>query len=174
MQTKTDHKKVDLATFNSSLYTANSGTDFRPVIDGNFLRNSPGYQFKNRQMAPIALLIGSNSDEGLTTFTNNANTSAELSVLVQQKFTLNSSAADELVSLYSELDSLPPYSQPLDIDWVAAAEKAGYAAGNFSRVGYAIGGDWSVSCFHLSFRKACSDVRCTDFHSFSQCPAVER
>jgi hypothetical protein len=98
-------------------------------------------------MAPIALLIGSNSDEGLTTFSNNANTSAELSVLVQQKFALNSSAADELVSLYSELDSLPPYSQPLDIDWVGAAEKAGYAAGNYSRLGYAIGGDWSVSCF---------------------------
>lgn len=136
---------MDLATFNSSLYTANSGTDFRPVIDGSFLRNSPGFQFKNQQMAPIALLVGSNSDEGLTTFSNNANTSADLSSLVQAKFGLNSSLSDELVSLYSELDSLPPYSQPLDIDWISAVEKAGFTAGNFSRVGYAIGGDWSVS-----------------------------
>lgn len=96
-------------------------------------------------MAPIALLVGSNSDEGLTTFTNNANTSEELAVLVETKFELNSSTANELVSLYSGLDSLPPYSQPLDIDWAGAAEKAGFAAGNFSRVGYAIGGDWSVS-----------------------------
>lgn len=101
-------------------------------------------------MAPIALLVGSNSDEGLSTFTNNANTSAELSALVQQKFGLNASASNELVSLYSELDSLPPYSQPLDIDWVSAVEKAGFAAGNFSRVGYAIGGDWSVSDLHLT------------------------
>jgi carboxylesterase type B len=136
---------VDLETYNASLYTANSGTDFRPVIDGSFLKNSPGYQFRHTQMAPIPLFIGSNSDEGLTTFTNNANTSEELSVLVQAKFALNESASNELVSLYSELDSLPPYSQPLDIDWVAAAEKAGFAAGNVSRVGYAIGGDWSVS-----------------------------
>ena len=98
-------------------------------------------------MAPIPLFVGSNSDEGLTTFTNNANTSDELSVLVQEKFALNDSASNELVALYSELDSLPPYSQPLDIDWIGAAEKAGYAAGNFSRVGYAIGGDWSVSDF---------------------------
>lgn len=143
----TNNKKpaVDFATYNASLYATSSGTDFRPVIDGSFLRNSVGYQIKHQQMAPIPLFIGSNSDEGLTTFTNNANTSEELSVLVQEKFALNATASDELVSLYSELDSLPPYSQPLDIDWVAAAEKAGFAAGNSSRLGYAIGGDWSVS-----------------------------
>ncbi|PYH92802.1 alpha/beta-hydrolase [Aspergillus ellipticus CBS 707.79] len=137
-------RDLPLSQYNASLYAANSGTDFRPIIDGDFLKNSPSFQFTNQQVAPVALLLGANSDEGLTTFINSANTSEELTELVQEKFALNASASSELVALYSELDTLPPYSQPLDIDWIAKTAAAGYTAGNWSRVGYAIGGDWSA------------------------------
>ncbi|OJJ45241.1 hypothetical protein ASPZODRAFT_160156 [Penicilliopsis zonata CBS 506.65] len=137
-------RDLPLETYNASLYAANSGGDFRPVIDGDFLKLSPSVQFNRHQMAPVALIVGANSDEGMTTFSTDANNSAELSTLVQSKMGLNSSAADQLVDLYAGLASLPPYSQPLDIDWVGAARAAGFSAGNFSRVGYAIGGDWSA------------------------------
>ncbi|PWY86686.1 alpha/beta-hydrolase [Aspergillus heteromorphus CBS 117.55] len=137
-------RNLPLQQYNASLYAANSGTDFRPVIDGDFLKNSPSSQFSHQQMAPVALLLGANSDEGLTTFINSANTSEELVELVQEKFALNASTSEEIVALYADLDTLPPYSQSLDVDWVAQAQAAGFEAGNWSRVGYAIGGDWSA------------------------------
>lgn len=136
---------VDFATFNESLYSVGSGNGWRPIVDGDFIKNSPYYQFAHKQVAPIALIVGCNSDEGLTTFQKPANTSDELLADLEATMGVNSTMADELLALYPDGDQFPPYSQPMSLDWVNLTAQAGVYSGNLTRKGYAMGGDWSVS-----------------------------
>ncbi|KAH8652095.1 Alpha/Beta hydrolase protein [Xylariales sp. PMI_506] len=148
-------RDLDLETFNSSLYAVESGKGWRPIVDGDFLKNSPFYQFANQQIAPVSLLVGCNSDEGLSTFQTSDNTTEELAASLAATMGLNATMAQELLALYpedpadgefypDEGPTYPPYSQPMDLDWVNLTAAAGVASGNMTRRGYAMGGDWSA------------------------------
>ncbi|KAF3766896.1 hypothetical protein M406DRAFT_228286, partial [Cryphonectria parasitica EP155] len=121
------------------------GKGWRPVVDGDFLKNSPYYQFANQQIANIPLLVGSNSDEGLSTFQTASNTDDELAAALQTQMGVNATMAQELLALYpaDEGAQYPPYSQPMDLDWINLTAAVGTASGNMTRRAYAMGGDWS-------------------------------
>lgn len=135
---------MDFETFNSSIAAiTGAGKGWRPVVDGDFLKNSPYFQFANKQMAKIPLLLGSNSDEGLSTFQTAANTSEDLSTSLQSTMGVNATMAQEILDLYPEGEQYPPYSQPMDLDWINLTATVGTKSGNMTRRGYACGGDWS-------------------------------
>lgn len=135
---------VDFETFNSSVQASGSGA-YRPIVDGDFLKNSPYYQFHHQQISPIPLLVGSNSDEGLSTFQTAANTSDELAAALERTMGVSPGMAQELLDLYPDDPDTQyaPYSQPMDLDWPALTAAIGTASGSQTRRGYSMGGDWS-------------------------------
>lgn len=136
---------MDFATFNSSITALQGGgKGWRPVVDGDFLKNSPYFQFANRQVAKIPLLVGSNTDEGLSTFQTASDTPEELSAALQSTMGVSPAMARELLDLYPEGGhQYPPYSQPMDLDWAGLTAAVGRPSGAMTRRGYAMGGDWS-------------------------------
>lgn len=157
---------MDFSTFNASVTgLTGAGKGWRPVVDGDFLKNSPYHQFANAQVAHIPLLVGCNTDEGLSTFQTAANTSAELAASLQSTMSLTASMAEEVLALYpanegdedgdnsttttntsssTTVYQYPPYSQPMSLDWPALTATIGTQAGTMTRRGYAMGGDWSA------------------------------
>lgn len=135
---------VDFETFNNSIAVINgAGKGWRPVVDGDFLKNFPYFQFSNKQMAKIPPLLGSNSDEGLSTFQTAANTTEDLSASLQSTMGVNFTMTQELLDLYPEDEQYPPYSQSMQLDWINLTAAVGKQFGNMTRRGYAMGGDWS-------------------------------
>lgn len=140
-------RPVDLATFNTSVLSiTGSGKGWRPIVDGDFLKNSPHHQFAHSQIARIPLLVGCNTDEGMSTFQTAANTSTQLAASLQTTMGLSPTMAQELLALYPDDPSepYPPYSQPTTLDWAALADATGRPSGTMTRRGYAMGGDWSA------------------------------
>ena len=140
---------MPFATLNSSAFAHNGGSGFYPIIDGDFLKNGPVYQFKNGKLAPIDIIIGCNSDEGLSVgavyFDVASNTSEQVAAVIEGYMGINSTGAQELLDLYPEGEPSPPYSQPMNIDWIGAMNAIGHNAGPQSRRLYAILGDFQVS-----------------------------
>lgn len=92
-------------------------------------------------MAPVSLIIGSNSDEGITFGQTAANTSAELSAFLQTNIDLNQTVAERLLELYPLDGPNPPYSVSNSVDWIKETASVGVYSGSQTRRSYAIAGD---------------------------------
>lgn len=111
------------------------------MVDGDFQRNSPEYQFNHEPplIAPVDIIMGCNSDEAIgLDIQTSANTSEQLSAYIQLTLGINSTKADEILTLYPEDAQYPPYSEPMTLDWQALTATLGIVSGNQTRRAYGI------------------------------------
>ena len=148
-------KDLPYETLNQTVFGQNQGQNFGPVIDGDLLRSYSTVAFNQGRVPPINIITGCNSDEGVSFGgQTTANTSEELSELIQQSFGINSTLADELLELYPIDAPAPPYSVPIDYPWQEETAKVGLYSGNQTRRAYGIVGDKFVMAGR---RKAAND-----------------
>ncbi len=133
---------MPFAALNSSLYAINEGQGFAPTVDGDFIQEVIAKQFANKQIAPINLITGSTSDEGMTFGQTVANTSEELTASLKRIMGVNDTVAQEVLRLYPIDAPSPPYSVSNSVDWIKETASVGFSSGKQTRRSYAIIGDW--------------------------------
>ncbi|KAK4921046.1 hypothetical protein LTR49_011416 [Elasticomyces elasticus] len=142
-------KELPFSVINATAYGQNEGQAFGPVVDGDFFRTYPFKAFEQGRLPPVNIITGCNSDEGLTwasVFGNGiaANTTAELAAVLEVGLHMNGTLADQLLDLYPFNAPAPPYSVPLDYQWVSTMAKIGLSAGAQTRRLYGLAGDKAV------------------------------
>lgn len=130
-----------MEALNASFFAINEGQNFVATVDGNFIEDTFSNQFTNKQIAPISLIIGCNSDEGISFGQTAANTSAELSTFLQTNIGINQTVAERLLKLYPLDGPSPPYSVNSSVDWIKETASVGVYSGRQTRRSYAIAGD---------------------------------
>lgn len=113
---------------------------FFPTVDGDFIQDSLLKQFANNQIAPINLVLGGTSDEGIF-FGNTYNTTEQLAAAVEGLIGINDTVGQEFLHLYPLDAPNPPYSVDNSVDWVKETASVGVPAGVQTRRSYAIFGD---------------------------------
>jgi hypothetical protein len=114
-----------------------------PTLDGDIIRNSASTAFNSNPplLAPVDIITGCNSDEGI--FIQTAlNTSAQLSdYLLGGFWGYTEIITDTLLALYPDGEQFPPYNLPMDVDWPALTATVGVQSGNETRRVYGLVGD---------------------------------
>lgn len=147
-------KTVPLETLNATFYSLSEGGGYFPIIDNDFIQDSPLNLWNEKKVAPINILIGHNTDEGLSVATVNANTTTQLSETLQAAMSINATIAQELIDLYPLDAPNPPYSVNNSVDWISETAAVGLSAGTQTRRAYGILGDW---VFIAGTRKSASE-----------------
>lgn len=124
--------------FNSSLSKLQN---FLPTVDGDFIQDSLLKQFANNQIAPINLVLGGTSDEGIFFGPNTYNTSEQLAAAVVGAIGTNDTVAQDLLQFYPLDAPNPPYSVDNSVDWIKETASVGVPSGIQTRRSYAIFGD---------------------------------
>ena len=151
----------------ATLFGQNEGQVFGSQLDGDIFRAPALTQFQKWQVAPLPIITGCNSDEGISFAQFPVNSDAELSAILQGGLKINATCAQELLDLYPINAPAPPYSQPLSVDWVGLTAKVGLASGNQTRRAHAIVGEWISMAgqrFTASKRKAASRYEAYSYH----------
>lgn len=123
---------------NSSLFNIQN---LLPTVDGDFLQDSPLEQFATNQIAPINLILGDTSDEGIFFGPNTYNTTEQLAAVVEGSIGINDTIGQELLQLYPLKGPNPPYSVDDSVDWIKETASVGVPSGIQTRRSYAIFGD---------------------------------
>lgn len=88
------------------LFNAVNGFQFKPYIDGNFISQPPSVSIAKGQIADVALIMGSNTDEGTAEFftpRGTLNNDSDISSLVAHLGGgLNNSIVANILSLYPD------------------------------------------------------------------------
>lgn len=114
---------------------------FLPIVDGDFIQDSLPKQFANNQIAPINLVLGGTSDEGLFFGPNTYNTTDQLAAALEAVTGRNDTVGQELLQLYPLDGPNPPYSVDNSVDWIGETASVGVPSGIQTRRSYAILGD---------------------------------
>lgn len=114
---------------------------FLPTVDGDFIQDSLPKQFANNQIAPINLVLGGTSDEGLFFGPNTYNTTDQLAAALEAVTGRNDTVGQELLQLYPLEGPNPPYSVDNSVDWIGETASVGVPSGIQTRRSYAILGD---------------------------------
>lgn len=114
---------------------------FLPTVDGDFIQDSLPKQFANNQIAPINLVLGGTSDEGLFFGPNTYNTTDQLAAALEAVTGRNDTVGQELLQLYPLDGPNPPYSVDNSVDWIGETASVGVPSGIQTRRSYAILGD---------------------------------
>ena len=158
-------KDLPFSTLNRTVFDQNQGQAFGPVIDGDLYRSYPYVAFKNVRLPPINIITGCNSDEGMSLGGQTAaNTTEELAQYLERGLKINSTFADQLMSLYPIDAPAPPFSLPLDFNWPNATASVGLYSGNQTRRSYCIFTDKSVMAGR---RKTANDWASFGGHAYS-------
>lgn len=113
---------------------------FLPTVDGDFIQDSLPKQFANNQIAPISLVLGGTSDEGIFFGPNTYNTTDQLAAALGA-VGINNTVGQELLQLYPLDGPNPPYSVDNSVDWIGETASVGVPSGIQTRRSYAILGD---------------------------------
>lgn len=113
---------------------------FLPTVDGDFIQDSLPKQFANNQIAPISLVLGGTSDEGLFFGPNTYNTTDQLAAALEA-VGINDTVGQELLQLYPLDGPNPPYSVDNSVDWIGETASVGVPSGIQTRRSYAVLGD---------------------------------
>ena len=94
------------------------------MVDGDMLRNSPSFAYDHVPplVAPIDVLLGCNSDEGMSQALGgqvDIDNTDEFAYALTLEFGFNSTMLAEVLALWPEDAQYPPYSEPMSIDWPA-------------------------------------------------------
>ena len=134
---------------NATFYSIAGDQAFVPVRDCSFFQDSLISPSRIGRLAPVNIIVGCNSDEGLTFASTTANTTAELSTFIRSIPGLNTTLTQNLLGLYRISTPAPPYSQPLSLNWPALTAAVGVPFGNQTRRAAIILGDY---LFHAGRR----------------------
>lgn len=115
--------------------------NFVPAVDGDFIQDSLLKQFANNQIAPINLILGGTSDEGIFFGPNTYNTTEQLAAALEAVAGINDTVGQELLQLYPLDAPNPPYSVDNSVDWIKETASVGVPSGVQTRRSYAILGD---------------------------------
>lgn len=115
--------------------------NFLPAVDGDFIQDSLLKQFANNQIAPINLILGGTSDEGIFFGPNTYNTTEQLAAALEAVTGINDTVGQELLQLYPLDAPNPPYSVDNSVDWIKETASVGVPSGVQTRRSYAILGD---------------------------------
>lgn len=115
--------------------------NFLPAVDGDFIQDSLLKQFANDQIAPINLILGGTSDEGIFFGPNTYNTTEQLAAALEAVAGINDTVGQELLQLYPLDAPSPPYSVDNSVDWIKETASVGVPSGVQTRRSYAILGD---------------------------------
>lgn len=110
-------------------------------MDGDFIQDSLLKQFANDQIAPINLVLGGTSDEGIFFGPITYNTSEQLAAALEGSIGINDTVGQELLQLYPLDAPNPPYSVDNSVDWIKETASVGVPSGIQTRRSYAIFGD---------------------------------
>ncbi|KFZ05843.1 hypothetical protein V501_07972 [Pseudogymnoascus sp. VKM F-4519 (FW-2642)] len=122
---------------------------FQPILDGDILRNSPSFAYAQNPplIAPVDIITGCNTDEGMSEALGAQtpfNTSAEVEYFLTAGLGVDSTVANEILTLYPEDAQYPPYSQPMTLDWPALTAALGIQSGTQTRRIYGIINDFAM------------------------------
>ena len=126
---------------NATLFGQNEGQVFEPQVDGDIIRTPALTQFQKGQVAPVPIITGCNSDEGISFSQFPVNSDTELSAILQGDLKINATGAQELLNVYPIDTPAPPYSQSSSNYWIGLTAKVGLTSGTQIRRAYAIVGD---------------------------------
>lgn len=110
-------------------------------MDGDFIQDALPKQFANNQIAPISLVLGGTSDEGIFFGPNTYNTTEQLAAAVEAVTGFNDTVGQALLQLYPLDAPNPPYSVDNSVDWIGETASVGVPSGIQTRRSYAILGD---------------------------------
>ena len=77
-----------------------------PVIDGDFLQQSPTLQLQAGSFVKVPFLIGANHDEGTAFGPRGINTTAEVAAYIQEAYTTDNSSINILLALYPDIPEI--------------------------------------------------------------------
>lgn len=77
-----------------------------PVIDGDFLQQSPTLQLQAGNFVKVPFLIGANHDEGTAFGIRGINTTAEVAAYIQGAYTTDNSSINILLALYPDIPEI--------------------------------------------------------------------
>jgi carboxylesterase type B len=123
--------------------------NFQPMLDGDFVRNSPSvaYNHKPALVAPVDILIGCNTDEGMSEALGAQiaiDTSQEFAAVLTAAFGFSPDMVQDILTLWPEDAQYPPYSEPMSIDWPALTAALGIKSGNQTRRIYGFINDYAM------------------------------
>ncbi|KAH8805237.1 Alpha/Beta hydrolase protein [Xylogone sp. PMI_703] len=124
----------------SDLYNAMRGKQFKPLIDGTFISRLPSQSLAQGLIADVAIIMGSNTDEGTATFfgpRGTLNTTSDVDQYVAGLgVSLNSSVVNKVLDLY-------PDDPALGCPFQTGGETFADQGAQYKR-GAAITGDWAI------------------------------
>jgi carboxylesterase type B len=108
------------------------------MVDGDILRSSPSFAYDHNPplVAPIDMLLGCNSDEGMSAALGAqvvVENTAFFAYILTALLGFNDTMLAEALALWPEDAQYPPYSEPMSIDWPALTATVGVASGNQTR-----------------------------------------
>lgn len=112
------------------LFSAVNGFQFKPYIDGNFISQPPSVSIAKGQIADVALIMGSNTDEGTAEFftpRGTLNNDSDISSLVAHLGDgLNESVVANILRLYPDdpIQGCPLAPGPRDLQIRASSISA--------------------------------------------------
>lgn len=132
---------VPFDILNSSIAAFYPQAYFAPIADGDFLRNSPSFAFDHNLVAPVDIITGCTTDEGMSAALGgqtSVNTTDQVLSLIQYVAGIPATLAAKFLNYYPVNDSYPPFSEPTTLDWPALTATVGVQSGAQTRRVYGL------------------------------------
>ena len=128
---------VPFETLNTTLSTLPLPL-YNPVLDGDILRNSASFAYDHVPplVAPIDILLGCNTDEGMSQAIGgqvDVENTAFFAEILTVVLGLSGTMVADVLTLWPENAQYPPYSEPMSLDWPALTATVGVPSGNQTR-----------------------------------------